>query len=496
MSKMTICQSLRRRSALLTCLFLIACLAGCQIPPLQPGSLEPTQTSRQALGTTDPTDPTEPWQLDPLGIVAPLGREQDAALLEPVLIQLPRLAEDSWFSTWRAATLPDGRISVGGEYGAQDGAKGRVDYYDGAGNRIWIYRRPQNKDHCLFTCAVQLPDGRIVAAGSQTDGASPAQGIITLLDSNGQMIWERIWATDVAEQSLSIDQCLITDDGEILLFALMTGYAKEAEANKLPVLVAGYSQSGEQLWLEKLAMSGQTYGVEAIRSSSGGAYVALFGYRMSNQDSIPFSAVLHLDQRGHVLWRCDLTDEQYQYQVVKMTEDDDGMLWLSCNADWQGERRPIDWQDTALTLRERYRNYAYNPAALLALNGSSFTVLQRVNGAFGASGQAILAADGQIYWLVSLYDDVVQSLPIMSIDHMRLSHPVMLRLAVTDRGLSSFHLPGDKNSDWSIQTVKEDGRPVLVGYEPVVYSEADFIMPTESASVPVETATQPAESKK
>lgn len=430
-----------------------------------------------------PGSQSEPWQTDPELIIEPLDPARSDPTLEPVFITLPRLAEDSQFSTWRAEARRDAYIALGGQFGRQNGAQGRVDYYNRNGTRLWSFVRPWEQDHCVFNAAAMLDNGQIAAAGSVSDGEHPEQGIVTMLDSSGQLIWEKILATEHEQVGLTIDQLMIDAEGNLIAAALQLIYDADVKTEMFSVVLFKLDPSGNLISQWGIPLGEQrAYGLQIITDQEEGYWLALDGYMaVKDGQSVSFSLILHLDAAGQVTRRIELVDEQYMYRVVKMARGKDGTIWLACLTDWLGQLP--GWgvlPDPALNLRERYGHYACRPAALLSLDGeASFSVSQMVNGAFGADSRDLLIEEDHLIWLVQQIDDVIPSLPIMSIDHMRVGHKVVMDLDLATGVMRPYHLAAEWGDDWvgsgewKIQDI-DQGRPVLAGFEAIRWEYSSF----------------------
>jgi hypothetical protein len=446
---------------------------------------------------------SEPRQTDPEQIIEPLDPARSDPALEPVLITLPRLTEDSQFSTWRSEARRDAYIALGGQFGRQEGAQGRVDYYGRNGTRLWSFVRPWEQDHCVFNTAVMFDNGQVAAAGSVSDSKHPEQGIVTLLDAEGQLIWEKRLANEHEQVGLTIDQLLIDADGNLIAAALQLAYDTEVNADNLSVVFFKLDPSGNLISQWGIPLGEQrAYSLQIITDQEDGFWLALDGYMaVKDGQSASFSLILHLDAAGQMTRRIELVDEQYLYRVVKLAMDDAGSIWLACSTDWLGQLP--GWgvlPDPELSLRERYRHYACRPAALLFLDGeASFSVSQMVNGAFGADSRDLLIEEDHLIWLIQQIDDVIPSLPIMSIDHMRVGHKVVIDLDLATDAVRPYHMAAEWGDDWvgtgewKIQRI-DNGRPVLIGFAAHRWEYSSFEWP-EPESTPGETSARPEETK-
>ena len=436
--------------------------AGCRnVPPLSGLGADETTVS----GGNVPSDAGKTIAADDSRIVPPLDPSQSNPAYKPVLVQLPR---DNTFSSWRSEAFAGGWIAAGGQYSASDGAQGRLDCFSKTGELIWRYIRPSARDHCLYACAARLADGRTAAGGSTAAADGPQQGLLTLLDSGGKLLWERLLTDETDRQGLQIEQCVQVADGSLAVAALSTQSDAGGNGNSKPVCLASYTAEGQLNWLTAPDIGGQAYTANLLAAADGSLFLAVSGY-LARADgySDAYALLLHLNAKGEEIWRCNLTDGDYIYQPAALAVDGGGSVWLSCSAEWRGElpRQPAE----SAGLRERYRRYAFYPAALLKVGPEGqMTVEKKINGAFGATGKDLYLEQDALYWLVSLYDDVVKSLPIMSVDHMRIGHDVLVVGEPEQSNLQYYHLFATESGSWTIQSL-EDRRPVLIGFQPYVW---------------------------
>lgn len=446
---------LRRRTGwqAVLVLVLLSGLTGC--------TGRPAQTTRLTAG--------EPG----VSIVAALPAAQQDTSLRPKLVWLPR---DETLALWWSGAVSGGWIGAGQHYAASQGMAARLDYYSQDGRLNWSYKGPASASASdCYQCAALRPDGIVIAGGRHADGASPEVGQLAAFGGSGQIIWEtRIVLPGSENLGLTITQCLVDTNSRILAVASTSRY--NVAGGGQPVVVTCTDESGKQVWQRQLDFPGLIYSNTAVLTADGGLYLAVSGYiRADGQQSREQNWLMRLDRDGQELWRRELLDGTYQYQVRSLDLDSKGSLYLSCTAAYIGtDPTPTPPADPA-EFHDRYRSMAWQPAALLKLDSTgAITAKYYLNGQFGAAGGQVFCADGAVYWLSTLTDDIVPPYIFMSMDHRSVVHVVLAVLDAGSKILRIHQFGSGESGDQLVQRL-ENGQPVLIGIMP-------FIAPAEWAT--------------
>ncbi len=394
---------------------------------------------------------------------------QDLAL-QPRLVWLPQ--DDQFFCWWpQLQPVKDGCIAPGSAYDASLGQIRRVDRYDSEGKLQWTYQDPAAEAGSNYQCAALRQDGSILIGGRQNIGMEPEVGLLSAFGADGRLLWQSS-LDDPADKNLglTIVKCLESPNGRILTVAASSLYNIPINEGRQPVIIACFDAAGQQAWVRELDFSGMTDNYAAALSPDGGLYLALSGYKVTRDyQSEPYSWILAIDRDGREIWRRDLMNSRYRYQPADLVLDDAGNLLLACSAYDQREI-PMP-QDKSAVFHDRFTYLAYNPAALLKLDGKGKLVWTRyINGAFGASSQQVVFENQTVFWRLNVIDDILPPYIFMSIDHRSVGHDVLVTFNSAGRQQLCCQLAREDSGGQKIQRF-ENGQPVLIGFKPYVFPE-------------------------
>ncbi len=136
---------------------------------------------------------------------------------------------------------------------------------DSLGNTVWsnIYTGPWQSE-CYDVQAT--PDGGFIMTGTESSFQTDTDLMLTKLDGNGNVIWEKIYGTEDAEDGRSIKQ--LPDGGFIV--AGMSSHG----AGSYDVYVVRTNAAGDSLWARTIGGGGDDRGYGVIALPGGGYAVS------------------------------------------------------------------------------------------------------------------------------------------------------------------------------------------------------------------------------
>jgi len=396
--------------------------------------------------------------------IAPVPADWQDSKIRPEVVWLP---DNSHFSIRGIYTGLSGWLGVGQSVIPYQDNSAQVDFYQPDGQLGWTWQRPRQGGESCYLSAAALEDGTLLAGGRLVVNAAPEIGLLTAFDQQGQMIWETtLDYPDDPNMGLSFIQLTAAPDHQIYAAGWATLY-HETGSRPEPVLIASYDAQGRLLWQKLLDFGGTFYSTAICPAGQAGVYVAVQGYIRNEDGSGDQNQYLvYLDTSGQEIWRRTLSDDKFDYVAMSLTINEQGQLFAACSA---SSREPLPTpMPSPSVFHDRYRSFASNPAALLCFELDGDVLWQRyLNGNFGAGSQQVYCDDNNIYWLVSVHDDVVPPYIFMSIDHRVLSHLVLAVCDDSTNPMKIWQFERNQSGDQLIQRI-ENGQAVMIGIEPFI----------------------------
>jgi hypothetical protein len=213
-----------------------------------------------------------------------------------------------WTKTWHAiggintnqigrsiVQTSDGGYAVTGETNiVNSGGNMFIVKYDSNGNVIW------NKiwggvNYEVGNSIIQTSDGGYAIAGETGYGAGMGDALIVKYNSGGNLVWSRTLGGSMYDKGYSIIQ---TNDGGYAV----TGETSSYGAGGYDMFIAKYDSSGNISWNKTWGGSMNDKGYSIIQTSDGGYAVTgeAYSFSVSSQDYDMFIA--KYDSNGNISW--------------------------------------------------------------------------------------------------------------------------------------------------------------------------------------------------
>lgn len=275
--------------------------------------IQSTDGGYTVAGITKSKGARDAWiiKLDNLGNIIwnkTFGGEKDYRFLNKAAHNLLYKGSESIIET------TDGDYVVTGNISSKDSDEESawILKLDSSGNQIWERIYSRNK-YCSAHSILQGTDGGYIVAGYSLGKNEDEVGVwIFKLDSNGNMIWEKIYGKRQLDWASSIIQ---TIDGGYVVAGFSQPFVKTSD-----VWIFKLDNQGNIVW-EKTYGGDKHDGAFSIIKTTDGGY-AIAGYTYSKGVDGHEAWIIKLDNNGNIIWDKAYGGREVQcaYSIIQTTD--------------------------------------------------------------------------------------------------------------------------------------------------------------------------------
>jgi len=175
-------------------------------------------------------------------------------------------------------------------------------------------------DYDMALSIIQTTDGGYAIVGvTESKGAGEEDAWLIIIDSQGNMLWDRTYGGSEDDGALDIIQT--TDNGFTFV-----GYTETGEYGGSDAWGMKLDDEGALLWEKIYGGSGDDYVLSLIQTSDGG--YAATGYSMYEEEGEIDTSVVKMDSEGNVIWEQGFGEENPEIATSIIQTTDGGYAVL------------------------------------------------------------------------------------------------------------------------------------------------------------------------